>query len=161
MIDLTTNVVSVNERIAKEITRLIDNAFKSGLSKAASKIKRKAWQILKSRIKSDSYGASAHGRAVWSDTLKEGVRRTKVKESPTHDDFWVMSTINAAGKNSKTSGAFRLHILDEGATNAKKKPLKTRGFWSEAERSSNVDFGKSVSDACKKAQTKIDEIMRK
>ena len=160
MIDIATNVVEINERISKEITKLIDTAFKRGLSAAASKIKRKAWQILKSKINSDSYGASAHGVAVWSDNLQSGVRRTKVKESATHDDFWVMSTINAAGKSSKTSGAFRLHILDEGATNSNKKVLKTRGFWSEAERTANADFNKSVSDACKKAQQKIDELLR-
>lgn len=160
MIDITTNVVEVNERIRKEITKIIDNAFRSGLSRAASKIKRKAWQILKSKIKSDSSGASSHGKQIYSDTLQSGVRRTKVKESADHDDFWVMSTINAAGKSNKTSGAFRLHIFDEGATNSSKKPLKTRGFWNEAERSSNADFDKSVSDACRKAQQKIDNLLK-
>lgn len=160
MTDITTNVTQVNDRIRKEVTRLINSAFKSGLSSAASKIKRKAWQLLKSKIKSDTSGLMSRGKAIFSDTLQSGIRRTKVKVSQSGDNFWVMSTINSAGRSDPKSGAYRLHILEEGATNSSKKTLKTRGFWSTAENTANVDFDKSVSDSCKKAQKKIDDILK-
>lgn len=156
----TNNFPRVNERIRKSITIIIDAAFKSGLSKGAQLIKRNAIKVLKTKVRTDSAGAASHGRPVWSDTLEQGVRRTKVKHDGKQDTFWVMSTVNSAGKKDRLSGAFRLHIMDEGATQHPhhKSALRTQGFWDAGVRTAAVDFDRYIEESCRKAQTKIDQL---